>query len=83
MTIGRTAIPGAGIVYPMFRTSAEWGTLEAASVLIPEDRSKVIVPAPASVQGPTVKGDGWTLTLAAGWIIRPGARAGDFQLVRE
>ena len=83
MTIGRTAIPGAGIVYPMFRTSAEWGTLEAASVLIPENRSKVIVPAPASVQGPTVKGDGWTLTLAAGWIIRPGARRGDFQLVRE
>jgi hypothetical protein len=24
----------------MFRTSAEWGTLEAASVLVPEDRSK-------------------------------------------
>src|SRR5262245_33756221 len=82
-TIGRTSIPGAGIVYPMFRTSAEWGTLEAASVLIPEDRSKVIVPAPASTEGPIVKGDGWTLTLAPGWIIRPGTRSGDFQLVRE
>jgi hypothetical protein len=82
-TIGRTAIPGAGIVYPMFRTSAEWGILEAASVLIPEDRSKVIVPAPPTVEGPTVKGDGWTLTPAPGWIILPGARAGDFQLVRE
>ena len=82
-TIGRTAIPGAGIVYPMFRTSAEWGTLEASSVLIPEDRSKVIVPAPPSIEGPTIKGDGWTLTPAPGWIIRPGARSGDFQLVRE
>jgi hypothetical protein len=30
-----------------------------------------------------LRGDGWMLTLAAGWVVRPGARAADFQVVRE
>ena len=80
---GITMIPGEGTVYSSYRTSAEWGTLEASTVLVDMDRGKLAVPAPAMVEGKTVKGDGWTLTIADGWVIRPGSRAGDFQLIRE
>jgi len=80
---GITNIPGEGIVYSTYRTSADWGTLDASSVLVDMDRGKLTVPAPAVVEGKTIKGDGWTLAIADDWVIRPGPRAGDFQLVRE
>jgi hypothetical protein len=83
VTTGMTPIPGAGSIYPSYRTTAEWGTLEASSVLLSTDRSTIALPAPASIEGTTLKGDGWTLTLAPGWVVRPGSRAGDFQVVRE
>ena len=80
---GITTIPGEGTVYSSYRTKADWGTLEASAVLVDMDRGKLTVPAPAVVEGKTLKGDGWTLAIADGWVIRPGPRAGDFQLVRE
>lgn len=80
---GITAIPGEGTVYSTYRTTADWGTLEASSVLVDMDRGKLTVPAPAVVEGKTLKGDGWTLAIAEGWVIGPGARSGDFQLMRE
>jgi len=55
-------------------------------VLVASDWSKLTLPAPASVElteGRTIKGDGWTLTLATGWVVRPGSRSGDYQVVRE
>ena len=80
---GITTLPGEGTVYSTYRTKADWGTLEASAVLVDMDRGKLTVPAPAVVEGKTLKGDGWTLAIADGWVIRPGPRAGDFQLVRE
>jgi len=80
---GITTIPGEGTVYSSYRTKADWGTLEASAVLVDMDRGKLTVPAPAVVEGKTLKGDGWTLAIADGWVIRPGPRAGDFQLDRE
>jgi hypothetical protein len=80
---GITPIPGEGTVYSTYRTKADWGTLEASSVLVDMDRGKLTVAAPASVEGKSLKGDGWTLAIADGWVVRPGPRAGDFQLVRE
>ena len=80
---GITTIPGEGTVYSSYRTKADWGTLEASAVLVDMDRGKLTVPAPAVVEGKTLKGDGWTLAIEDGWVIRPGPRAGDFQLVRE
>jgi hypothetical protein len=81
---GITAIPGEGTVYRAYRTKADWGTLEATSVLVDTDRGRLIVPAPpaAATEGKTLKGDGWTLAIEDGWAIRPGLRAGDFQLLR-
>ncbi len=80
---GITAIPGEGTVYSSYRTTADWGTLEASSVLVDMDRGRLCVPAPPAIEGKTLKGDGWTLAIADGWVIRPGPRADDFQLVRE
>jgi hypothetical protein len=83
LTAGMTPIPGEGTVYPTYRTTAEWGSLDAATVLVAADRSRLTVPAPASIEGTTLKGDGWTLTIAPGWLVAPGSRAGDFQLIRN
>jgi hypothetical protein len=82
-SIGLTPIPGEGTVYPSLRTTTVWGKLEAAAVLMAPDRSKLAVPGPFTREGSTLKGDGWTVTIAEGWVIRPGPRAGDFQLVQE
>jgi hypothetical protein len=76
-------IPGAGTIYPNYRTTAEWGTLEAANVLMAEDRSTIAVPAPSSIEGTPLKGQDWTLTLAPGWTVRPGARPGDYLVAKE
>jgi hypothetical protein len=54
-----------------------------ATVLLSANRTTLAVPAPGSIDGTTLRGDGWTLTLAAGRVVRPGARAGDFQVVPE
>ena len=80
---GITPIPGAGTVFPKVHVTAAWGVLEADQVLRPDDRSNITVPAPATVQGSTLEGDGWTLKIAAGWVVRAGNRPGDFQLVRN
>lgn len=82
-SIGMTPVPGEGTIYPSFRTTAEWGTLEASAVLMAPDREKLTVPAPSLVEGKTLKGEGWTITIAEGWVVRRGPRAGDFQLVRD
>jgi hypothetical protein len=80
-TDGMTPIPGAGLVYPTYRTNGEWGSLEGQQVLVSTDRNTLTVPAPASVEGTTLKGAGWTLTLNPGWIVQPGRRAGDYEVV--
>jgi len=47
------------------------------------DQSTITVPAPASITGLELTGDGWTLKLAPGWVVRPGPRPGDFVVVRD
>ena len=83
LTAGMTVLPGEGTVYPGFRTTGEWGSLEADWVLMAADWSMLRVPAPFQVDGAALKGDGWRLAPAPGWIVKPGARLGDFRLVRE
>ncbi len=82
-TAGMTPIPGSGTLYPGYRATTEWGTIEAALVLVSADRTKVFLPAPSTVEAPTIRGDGWTVTLSPGWIVRPGSRKGDFEVVRQ
>jgi hypothetical protein len=80
---GMIPIADAGTIYPNYRTDTEWGSLVAERVLMSTDRSTIAVPAPESMTGSELKGHGWTLKLAPGWVIRPGTRAGDFVVVQE
>jgi hypothetical protein len=82
--VGATPIPGAGTVYVKpYRTSSVWGTLDASKgVLINEDGTRRL-PGPVRIDGAILMGDGWTVTVAQGWVVRPGPRIGDYQIVRE
>lgn len=73
------SMPAEGTVYPTGAFSAEWGSLEvtAGGALVSSDYRTLRVPAPADTTGRTIRGDGWTLELAPGWSLRPGARPGD------
>lgn len=77
----------AGTVYRAIRISDLWGVLEAkgGSVLLAPDFSHAVVPRPDSVvgeHGSVVRGDGWVLTLAEGYRLREGPRAGDLTAAR-
>jgi hypothetical protein len=69
-----------GTVYPTGSFSAKWGRLEVTGggALVSPDFTMVRVVAPADASGPVVHGDGWTLTLEAGYRVVPGERPGDF-----
>lgn len=77
----------AGTVYRAIRLSDKWGVLEAkeGAVLLASDFSHAAIARPAeAVAGATgvIRGDGWTLTLAEGYRLREGARAGDLSAGR-
>ena len=83
ITNGVTPIPGAGTVYPTYRVSGEWGSLEADQVLVSIDETTLTLPAPGHLEGTMLRGDGWTVELSEGWTVRPGSRRGDYTVVRE
>jgi hypothetical protein len=83
ITTGVTPIPGAGTIYPRYRVTGEWGSIEAEAVLVSPDGATLRVPAPADPDPAALAGEGWRITLADGWTVQPGPRPGDFQLVRE
>jgi hypothetical protein len=74
----------ASTVYPTFHATAEWGTLDVTDgVLVPTDFSSATVAAPANPEGAHLQGPGWTLDLAPGFRVMPGAKAGDYIVKRE
>jgi hypothetical protein len=81
---GATPVPGSGTVYfSNYRLKGEWGSLDATNgVLLSGDGSRR-VPGPIRLDGATITGDGWRVTIAPGWVVRTGPRTGDYQLVRE
>jgi hypothetical protein len=82
-TRGVTPI-GVGTVFSSYRVAGPWGAFETTSgVLVSTDGSTLVVAAPPGPHGRTLHGDGWSLTLADGWVVRAGPRAGDLQVVRE
>jgi hypothetical protein len=84
-TTGSVGIPGVGtVLFRNFTVSTKWGRLEAnGGVLRAADGSTVSVPVTGKLEGTTLKGEGWSATLNAGWVVRPAARAGSFVIVRE
>jgi hypothetical protein len=66
-----------------YRQRGDWGTLEATKgVLINEDGTRRL-PGPVRIDGATLTGDGWTVTVARGWTVGSGPRAGDYQIIRD
>jgi hypothetical protein len=84
-SLGAVVIPGAGTVYfHPYRMSGACGTLEAEKgVLEASDGRSRRLPAPVRGDGATISGDGWTFKAGPGWVIREGARRGDFEAVRQ
>jgi hypothetical protein len=82
--VGATPIPGVGTVFVLpYRQRGGWGTLEATKgVLVNEDGTRRL-PGPVRIEGANVTGDGWTVTVARGWTVRSGPRAGDYQIIRD
>lgn len=84
-----TPLEGAGYVYGVIRIVEAWGILDARQggallTLAPNGAPQTArVPAPAEPGAPPLAGEGWTLALEPGWELVPGARAGDWRLVRE
>lgn len=77
------SLGGDGAVYPTFRASDAWGKLVVTGgVLVTTNFSKATLAAPESTQGSHLSGPGWTLELAPGWQVAPGARPGDLILRR-
>jgi hypothetical protein len=81
---GAVVIPDIGTVYfHAYRMTGPWGALEASNgVLISTDGKTRRLPAPVWGDSTSISGDGWTFTTAPGWAIRPGARRGDYEVVR-
>jgi hypothetical protein len=82
---GAVVIPDIGTVYfGPFRASGGWGTLEAEKgALVATDGRSRRVPAPVRRDDGTFPGDGWTFKVAPGWVVREGARPGDYEVVRQ
>ena len=82
---GAMSIPGAGTVFfRNFTLSGRWGRLNAdKGVLRAADGNTLSVPITGPLEGTTLKGDGWSVTLNSGWAVRPAERPGSFTIVRE
>jgi hypothetical protein len=82
---GAVAIPDVGTVYfHTYRRSGASGALEAdKGVLETSDGRTRHLPAPVWRDSATISGDGWTFKAAAGWVIRQGARPGDYEVIRQ
>ncbi len=84
-TRGSVGIPGVGTVYfGAFTLSAQWGRLNAdGGVLRAVGGDTLSVPVSGPLEGSTLRGEGWSAMLNAGWVVRPAARPGSFVIVRE
>jgi hypothetical protein len=78
-------IPNVGTIYfGDYRMNGQWGALEATKgVLVSSDGRTRRLPAPVRLDGTTISGDGWAFRAAPGWVVREGARRGDYEVVRQ
>jgi hypothetical protein len=84
-TTGSVGIPGVGTVFfRNFTLSARWGRLTAnGGVLRSADGTTLSVPVTSRLEGASLEGDGWSVTLNPGWVVRPAARSGSFTIESE
>jgi hypothetical protein len=82
---GAVVIPDVGTIwFGDYRMRGDWGVLEATKgVLLSTDARTRRLPAPVRRDETTIEGDGWTLRVAPGWVVREGPRRSDFEVVRQ
>jgi len=82
---GALVIPDVGTIwFGAYRIKGPWGALDAnKGVLLSTDGRTRRLPAPVRRDEGTIAGDGWTLEVAPGWVVREGARQGDFEVVKQ
>jgi hypothetical protein len=82
---GAVVIPNVGTVwFGDYHQTGPWGALDATKgVLLSTDGSTRRLPAPVRRDETTMSGDGWTLKVATGWVVREGARKGDYEVVTQ
>jgi hypothetical protein len=82
-TVGSVGIPEVGTVFSgNFTMSGRWGRLSANNgVLRSADGTTLSVPITAPLEGTTLQGDGWSVTVNPGWVVMPAARSGSFTIV--
>ena len=82
---GAVVIPDVGTVYfGDYHQTGDWGALDAdKGVLVSADGRTRRLPAPVRRDSTTVSGDGWTFKAGPGWVVREGARRGDYEIVRH
>lgn len=75
--------PPYGTFYPTGTFTADWGKLqvESGGVLVSPDNRSLRLPAPSDIEARPLRGPGWILQLAPGWIIRRAERAGSYVVV--
>jgi hypothetical protein len=84
-TTGSVGIAGVGtVLFGNFTLTAQWGRLTAdGGVLRATGGATLSVPVTGPIEGTTLQGDGWSVTLNAGWAVQAAARPGSFTIVRE
>jgi hypothetical protein len=82
---GAVVIPDVGTVwFGEYHQKGPWGALDAdGGVLVSTDGHTRRLPAPVRRDETTIVGDGWTLKVAPGWMVREGARQGDYEVVKR
>ncbi len=82
---GALVIPDVGTIwFGEYHQRGPWGALDAdKGVLVSTDGRTRRLPAPVRRDETTISGDGWTLKVAPGWVVREGARQGDYEVVKR
>jgi hypothetical protein len=77
------ALEDIGKVYPTITLHDDWGTLtvDSGGALVRKQPDEVSVSA-VGFDMETLRGSGYTLALASGWIVQPATRAGDLVVRR-
>lgn len=76
-------LDGYGVVYPSLRITAPWGVIEVSNDALLDKDWKTLTVSAAHLAPGGLAGEGWTLTLNAGWAVVSDARAGDFKVVEK
>lgn len=73
----------SGTVYPHMRLADDWGVLDVEDDALLDEASKSASVSAVGIDAAGRKGHGWTLSLKDGWVLRPGARKGDWTVQRS